>query len=855
MNTKLPINVAAKVLGVSLDTVRRWEKRGIIKSIRTPGGHRRYDISEVDYTKNRKKIRILETIVIKIIGKSLIPSKPSLVGRLVSFVIISYSLIFIALNPTVLADEIKSTFSKTGQVLGVSSTGGSNVTFASTLDSNFNLAIKGVINTGGISNVNYNAFATSGQSATKTSVISSSNDLYVGGDLEVAGTINPTGFLPGSIPYIGSTGALTQDNSNFYFDPTSKNFGIGTNVPGVKLQISNNTTSTALRITRSSDGSYPADMAFTPAAGISSSNVQWNVGMPPNTNDFYIRSYDGSTLNPVIVAKNTGNVGIGTSNATQNLHVVGGVDATVEVDGTAFATGPSFKAINTTGGSNTFMAIEASGGIGRLHTSNALMSFSTSSGEVGRWNGANLGIGTTAAAAKLDIAGSGTNTDFRISRVGNTAAYLSITSQGGAYNSSNFAVGGTDVLSLQAVTGGTALGSYSGGATQAPSNGLIVSGNVGIGTSSPAAKLQSLATTEQLRLSYDTSNYTAFTVGGTGNLTISPTGTTLNIGDGTNGYITTFSGKTGTSNNISLDNGTDANPDLTLSSLADRYLNLTNSGAGTMGMTVEGAVTIGSNTTPVGKLDVSGAITGKALAMFNETGNQAIFTASASGVAKFTVQHSGLVDATADGSSTKVVAGAIVDGSYTGTGVDGLMGVDSSDGRFYFRYGGAWHYVAQTAGFQIPNYETFAYDFDTKSFDTTKPLADGDFLVPFAEKRMSDGAVHGLYARIKDVADKIFKDVQLVVNSLLTNKIVIANTNDSTKSTIGVGKVLSGTKEINISNENINDKSLIYITPTTSTSNHTIYIKAQGNGSFTVGFDDISDKDVSFNWWIVEAQK
>ena len=50
-------------------------------------------------------------------------------------------------------------------------------------------------------------------------------------------------------------------------------------------------------------------------------------------------------------------------------------------------------------------------------------------------------------------------------------------------------------------------------------------GKVGIGISSSiAAKLQVLATTEQARLNYDAANYASFTVGSGGNLTIAPTG-------------------------------------------------------------------------------------------------------------------------------------------------------------------------------------------------------------------------------------------------------------------------------------------------------------------------------------------
>jgi hypothetical protein len=47
------------------------------------------------------------------------------------------------------------------------------------------------------------------------------------------------------------------------------------------------------------------------------------------------------------------------------------------------------------------------------------------------------------------------------------------------------------------------------------------------------------------------------------------------------------------------------------------------------------------NATPVARLDVAGAVSGKALAIFNETGNQEIFTASASGTTAFTISRNG----------------------------------------------------------------------------------------------------------------------------------------------------------------------------------------------------------------------
>jgi putative resolvase len=44
---KVSIGQAAKALGVSISTLRRWEKEGKIEAERTPHGHRRYDLAQL----------------------------------------------------------------------------------------------------------------------------------------------------------------------------------------------------------------------------------------------------------------------------------------------------------------------------------------------------------------------------------------------------------------------------------------------------------------------------------------------------------------------------------------------------------------------------------------------------------------------------------------------------------------------------------------------------------------------------------------------------------------------------------------------------------------------------------------
>lgn len=43
----LPIGKVAKMVGVRVETIRRWERNGKLNSIRSPGGHRLFKLSEV----------------------------------------------------------------------------------------------------------------------------------------------------------------------------------------------------------------------------------------------------------------------------------------------------------------------------------------------------------------------------------------------------------------------------------------------------------------------------------------------------------------------------------------------------------------------------------------------------------------------------------------------------------------------------------------------------------------------------------------------------------------------------------------------------------------------------------------
>lgn len=46
--TMVSIGEAARMLGVSVDTLHRWERDGKLTSTRTLGGHRRFTRSEIE---------------------------------------------------------------------------------------------------------------------------------------------------------------------------------------------------------------------------------------------------------------------------------------------------------------------------------------------------------------------------------------------------------------------------------------------------------------------------------------------------------------------------------------------------------------------------------------------------------------------------------------------------------------------------------------------------------------------------------------------------------------------------------------------------------------------------------------
>jgi hypothetical protein len=142
--------------------------------------------------------------------------------------------------------------------------------------------------------------------------------------------------------------------------------------------------------------------------------------------------------------------------------------------------------------------------------------------------------------------------------------------------------------------------------------------------------------------------------GGT-NGTAAPTAGAITYGTGT-AYAFTLAG----SSNQCLLSGGAGTPTWGTCALGTNYLQRTSTTIAPF-TTGDSLLLADAGTTSPYRLEVNGKQTGKALVVFNETGNQDIFTASASGATRFTINNNGNVIATGN------LSAANISGSSAGT--------------------------------------------------------------------------------------------------------------------------------------------------------------------------------------------
>ena len=333
---------------------------------------------------------------------------------------------------------------------------------------------------------------------------SGSGNITLAGTLNVAngGTGTSTAFTTGSVVFAGASGTYTQDNANFFWDDTNNRLGIGTTSPVSPLEVStplalNIRSTNTSALSTASGGFFVGSASVIPSAadqriggfagaayttgttyGTGAAITMWASEAWSSTsaasNIRFETAASGSTARlERMRIDSAGNVGIGTTTPIQKLTVWGtgtlpSAIANTQLlvgDTSGFANAGIALVTNAGNAASLTFGSTASPTLGRIEydNTNNYMRFYTNSSERMRIDSSgNVGIGTSSPVTKLDIAAT-SNPRIRFEDTGDFEWRIGIVD-------------------------GSSFGFFSAG-TVTERMRIDSSGNVGIGTTSPAAKL------------------------------------------------------------------------------------------------------------------------------------------------------------------------------------------------------------------------------------------------------------------------------------------------------------------------------------------------------------------------------
>jgi hypothetical protein len=502
------------------------------------------------------------------------------------------------------------------------------------------------------------------------------------------------------------SGALITQNgagSNYFLG----NVGIGTASPSSKVQINegdSNGSQLRLTNTRAGGNSFVLGVGDN---GSTSSIVQ------PGA--FFLYSINGAATAMTILS--TGNVGIGKSLPAAKLDVQGTMSGTgLQINGTSRLFGVAL--VNTNTATNATQAY-------RMQINDTgLASSDPDSGTLFLQS-------TTAPTSAADIGSALTFGGYYTGTTGGSWARI----RGPKTNNTD-----------GNYSGYLAFDTRTSGAGFAEKMRIENAGNIGVATTSPHAKFDVVGTISGSLLTLSNPTGTNYALG---NFALGKTTSTAKldvIGTISGSALTVMNGASYLMGNVGVGT-TVANAQLTLggagptiqfgrSSTASENFHMTveipdsssrgltfwngNYGAGVqiISFKANGNVGIGL-TVPRTKLEVRGTVSGA------------------------TVLGS-------HGITTNVVAAACDD--TTAQATNGTICIDSADGaagRIYYRFGGAWHYAAGTAGFQVPNIIDPA-----TGLSEVSGMGVGDLVIGKINEQLGDGALHGLWVKF-DMATEV----------------------------------------------------------------------------------------------------
>ena len=265
----------------------------------------------------------------------------------------------------------------------------------------------------------------------------------------------------GDISFYEDTGTTAK----FFWDASAERLGLGTSSPNKQLTLSNPSNTSVLNLNRSNAASADDGYGTIEFSDSSDNALARIVGRKESGTDSYLQfltTENGGSITERLRIDSSGRVGIGTTSPSETLHVNG----TVKVTGT--------QTFNVDSGGGSYIAVN--------HSGNESWSWDARSGS-GADDYLDVGIsgGTRAMSWHEDgKVGIGTSSPQTELHVHDSAGLSQIRLSGTASDADTFQLG-------QGTTGVTN-GGFTIRDVEASADRLVInsSGNVGIGTSSPA---------------------------------------------------------------------------------------------------------------------------------------------------------------------------------------------------------------------------------------------------------------------------------------------------------------------------------------------------------------------------------